>query len=42
MRFSPKWGAADHERLGLSAKDGAALVGVSMLTICNWGVRNPT
>lgn len=36
VRFSPKWVAADRKRLGLSAKDYAALVGVSMLTIYNW------
>ena len=35
-RFSPKWVAADRKRLGLSAKDYAKLVGVSMLTIYNW------
>ncbi len=36
IRFSPKWVAADRERLELSARDYAALVGVSMLTIYNW------
>ena len=36
VRFSPKWVAADRKRLGLSAKDYASLVGVSMLTIYNW------
>ncbi len=36
VRFSPKWVAADRSRLGLSAKDYATLVGVSMLTIYNW------
>ncbi len=36
VRFSPKWVAADRARLELSAKDYAALVGVSMLTIFNW------
>lgn len=35
-RFSPKWVAADRKRLGISAKDYAKLVGVSMLTIYNW------
>ena len=35
-RFSPKWVAADRQRLGFSAKDYARLVGVSMLTIYNW------
>ena len=36
IRFSPKWVAADRERLELSAKDYGLLVGVSMLTIYNW------
>ncbi len=36
VRFSPKWVAADRKRLGISAQDYAALVGVSMLTIYNW------
>ncbi len=36
VRFSPKWVAADRKRLELSARDYAALVGVSMLTIYNW------
>ncbi|MDJ0522767.1 MAG: helix-turn-helix domain-containing protein [Planctomycetota bacterium] len=36
VRFSPKWIAADRRRLGISAKDYGALVGVSMLTIYNW------
>ncbi len=36
VRFSPKWLAADRKRLGISARDYAALVGVSMLTIYNW------
>jgi DNA-binding transcriptional regulator YiaG len=36
VRFSPKWLASDRKRLGLSAKDYGALVGVSMLTIYNW------
>ena len=36
IRFSPKWVAADRRRLDLSARDYAALVGVSMLTIYNW------
>ncbi|MDA1193707.1 MAG: helix-turn-helix transcriptional regulator [Planctomycetota bacterium] len=36
LRFSPKWVSADRKRLGLSAKDYAGLVGVSMLTIYNW------
>ena len=35
-RFSPKWVKADRKRLGISAKDYAALVGVSPLTIYNW------
>ena len=36
VRFSPKWIAADRKRLGISARDYGALVGVSMLTIYNW------
>ncbi len=36
VRFSPKWVAADRKRLGISARDYAGLVGVSMLTIYNW------
>lgn len=36
IRFSPKWVKADRQRLGLSAKDYARLVGVSSLTIYNW------
>lgn len=36
VRFSPKWVASDRKRLGISAKDYATLVGVSMLTIYNW------
>lgn len=36
LRFSPKWVQADRKRLGLSAKNYAKLVGVSMLTIYNW------
>jgi DNA-binding transcriptional regulator YiaG len=36
VRFSPKWVAADRERLGLSARDYGRLVGVSMLTVYNW------
>jgi DNA-binding transcriptional regulator YiaG len=36
VRFSPKWVKADRQRLGLSAKDYGALVGVSSLTIYNW------
>jgi DNA-binding transcriptional regulator YiaG len=36
VRFSPKWVAADRKRLGLSAKDYARLVGVSILTVYNW------
>lgn len=36
VRFSPKWLASDRKRLGISAKDYARLVGVSMLTIYNW------
>jgi DNA-binding transcriptional regulator YiaG len=36
VRFSPKWVKADRQRLGLSAKDYGALVGVSSLSIFNW------
>lgn len=36
IRFSPRWVKADRERLGLSARDYARLVGVAMLTIYNW------
>ena len=36
VRFSPKWVKADRKRLGLSAKDYGALVGVSGLTIYSW------
>jgi DNA-binding transcriptional regulator YiaG len=36
VRFSPKWVKADRQRLGLSAKDYGALVGVSSLTIYSW------
>jgi len=36
IRFSPKWVKADRERLGLSAKDYGALVGVSNVTIHSW------
>ncbi len=36
VRFSPKWVKADRKRLGLSARDYARLVNVSMLTIYNW------
>ena len=36
VRFSPKWVKADRQRLGLSAKDYGALVGVSGLTIYSW------
>ena len=35
-RFSPKWVKADRQRLGLSAKNYGALVGVSSLTIYSW------
>ena len=35
-KFSPEAVAAERERLGLSANDYAALVGVSGLTIYNW------
>ena len=36
IRFSPRWVANDRKRLELSAKDYAALVGVTPLTIYNW------
>jgi len=36
VRFSPKWVKADRQRLGVSAKDYGALVGVSSLTIYSW------
>lgn len=36
VRFSPKWVKADRQRLGLSANDYGALVGVSSLTIYSW------
>jgi DNA-binding transcriptional regulator YiaG len=36
VRFSPKAVKADRQRLGLSAKDYGALVGVSSLTIYSW------
>ncbi len=36
VRFSPKWVAADRDRLELSARDYGLLVGVSMMTIYNW------
>ena len=36
IRFSPKWVVNDRARLELSAKDYAALVGVTQLTIYNW------
>jgi DNA-binding transcriptional regulator YiaG len=36
VRFSPKWVKADRHRLGLSAKDYGALIGVSSLTIYSW------
>ncbi len=36
IRFSPKWVKADRQRLGLSAKNYGALVGVSSLTIYSW------
>ncbi len=35
-RFSSDWVAKHREKLGLSAADYAALVGVSALTIYNW------
>jgi DNA-binding transcriptional regulator YiaG len=36
VRFSPRSVKADRKRLGLSAKDYGALVGVSSLTIYSW------
>ncbi len=36
VRFSPDWVANHREKLGLSAADYAALVGVSPLTIYSW------
>ena len=36
VRFSPTWVKADRQRLGLSAKDYGALVGVTSLTIYSW------
>ncbi len=36
IRFAARWVKADRERLGLSAKDYARLVGVAGLTIYNW------
>ena len=36
IRFSPGWVVKDRERLELSAKDYATLVGVSQLTVYNW------
>ena len=36
IRFSPDWVANHRDKLGLSAADYAALVGVSHLTIYNW------
>ena len=36
VRFSPRWAKAHRKRLGLSAKDYGALVGVSSLTIYSW------
>jgi DNA-binding transcriptional regulator YiaG len=35
-RFSPRWLQAHREKLGLSAADYAALVGVSGQTVYNW------
>jgi len=35
-RFSPKWLQAHRDRLGLSASDYAALIGVSAQTVYNW------
>ena len=35
-RFSPDWVAKHRAKLGLSAADYAALVGVSPLTVYNW------
>ena len=36
VRFSPKWVAADRNRLGLSARDYGRLIGVTQLTVYNW------
>ncbi len=36
VRFSPGWVANHREKLGLSAADYAALVGVSPITIYSW------
>ncbi len=36
IRFSPDWVANHREKLGLSAADYAALVGVSPITIYSW------
>ena len=36
VRFSPKWMQAHREKLGLSAADYAALIGVSGQTVYNW------
>ncbi len=36
IRFAPRWVQADRKRLGLSAKDYGALVGVSALTVYSW------
>ena len=35
-RFSPRWVKANREKLGLSAADYGALVGVHAMTIYNW------
>jgi DNA-binding transcriptional regulator YiaG len=42
-RFSPKWMQAHREKLGLSAADYAALIGVSGQTVYNWekGITRP-
>ena len=36
VRFSPKWVRTHREKIQLSQRDYAALVGVSSLTIYNW------
>ena len=36
VRYSPRWVKADRKRLGLSAKDYGALIGVSNVTIHSW------
>jgi len=36
IRFAPRWVKADRKRLGLSARDYGALVGVSALTVYSW------